>query len=81
MHFTTFLATAAAVLPLASAAAIHSNDSYLESDTYAARAWINQQDYQRNGVPKAWVTCNDKNTVVRKEWYAIDALTRLQQLY
>jgi len=77
MYFTTLFATAVALLPLASAAAVYTNDSYLESDTYAARAWINQQDYQRNGVPKAWATCNDKNTVVRKEWYAIGSRCKI----
>ena len=81
MHLTSLFATAVAIIPLASAVAIHTNESYLESDTYAARAWINQQDYQRNGVPKAWATCNDKNTVVRKEWYAIDSRSKFKQVY
>ena len=81
MHLTSLFATAVAIIPLASAVAIHTNESYLESDTYAARAWINQQDYQRNGVPKAWATCNDKNTVVRKEWYAIDSRSKFGQVY
>ena len=52
MHLTSLFATAVAIIPLASAVALHTNGSYLESDTYAARAWINQQDYQRNGVPR-----------------------------
>lgn len=78
MHLITLFATTVAVLPLASAVAVHTKGSYLESDTYAARAWINQQDYQRNSAPEAWATCNDKNTIVRKEWYAIAIRDRFQ---
>lgn len=69
MHPKTFLASAAAILPIASALATNGKGSYLETDAYSARAAINQRDYLRNSSPKSWAVCNDKNTVVRKEWY------------
>jgi len=68
MHPKTLLASAVAILPVASGLAVNSKGSYLETDAYSARATINQQDYQRNNSPKSWAVCNDKNTVVRKEW-------------
>lgn len=68
MHPKALLASAAAILPVASALAVNSKGPYLESDAYSARAAINQRDYQRNHSPKSWAVCNDKNTVVRKEW-------------
>lgn len=68
MHPKTLILSAAAILPLTSALAVNSKEPYLETDAYSARAAINQQDYQRNNSPKSWAVCNDKNTVVRKEW-------------
>jgi hypothetical protein len=72
MHIQALLASAVAVLPFASAVAVQGKGSYLETDAYSARAAINQRDYQKNHSPKSWAVCNDKNTVVRKEWYVID---------
>jgi hypothetical protein len=68
MHLKTLLLSAAAIVPFSSALAVNNKGSYLETDAYSARATINQQDYQRNNSPKSWAVCNDKNTVVRKEW-------------
>lgn len=65
MHLTSLFATAVAIIPLASAVAIHTNESYLESDTYAARAWINQQDYQRNGAAQLAVATHACVTAVK----------------
>jgi hypothetical protein len=72
MHPKTLLASAVAILPFTSALAVHDKEPYLETDAYSARAAINQRDYQKNHSPKSWVVCNDKNTIVRKEWYVID---------
>ena len=69
MHAKTLLISAAAILPATSALAVNGKGSYLETDAYAARAVINQQDYQRNNSPTSWAVCNDKNTIVRKEWF------------
>lgn len=66
MHF---LSTALALLPAATALAINGTGSHLETDAYSARAHANQQEYQKDNAPESWATCNDTNTVVRKEWY------------
>jgi hypothetical protein len=71
MHPKTLLASAVAILPFTSAVAVQGKGSYLETDAYSARAAINQRDYQKNHSPKSWAVCNDKNTIVRKEWYVI----------
>ena len=68
MHPKTLLLSAAAILPVTSALAVNGKGPRLETDAYSARAAINQQDYQRNNSPKSWAVCNDKNTIVRKEW-------------
>jgi len=69
MHLSTILGTAAAVLPSVSALAIEDRSSYLESSVYSDRAWINQQDYNRNKPQNnTWATCNESNIIVRKEW-------------
>jgi hypothetical protein len=68
MHLNTLLTSAAAILPFTSALAVNGNKPRLETDAYSARAAVNQRDYQRNHSPKSWKVCNDKNTVVRKEW-------------
>lgn len=69
------LGTGVAALPLVSAAAIEryrneTGQNALETDEYARRAWINQQDYQKSKASNSWTTCNANNTVVRKEWCA-----------
>lgn len=66
MHF---LSTALAILPATTALAINNTGSNLETDVYSARAQANQQEYQKENAPESWATCNDTNTVVRKEWY------------
>jgi hypothetical protein len=69
MHPKALLASAVALLPVVSAVAVPGKGSHLETDSYSARAKVNQQDYQKNNSPKQWKVCNDKNTIVRKEWY------------
>ena len=69
MHPKTLLASAVAILPVASALATHPKGASLETDAYSARATINQQNYLKKHAPESWKVCNDKNTIVRKEWY------------
>lgn len=68
MHIPTLLSTAAAILPVASAAAINKTEPHLETDAWSSRAWVNQRAYEKNRTSTSWATCNEKNTVVRKEW-------------
>ena len=70
MHPKTLLASAVGILPVASVLATHPKSASLETDAYSARATINQRNYSKKHSPESWKVCNDKNTIVRKEWYA-----------
>lgn len=76
MHF---LSTALALLPAATAFAIHSNVSHLDSDAYSARAWANQQVYHNRNSSGSWEVCNENNTTVRKEWYVYAVMDDSEQ--
>lgn len=68
MHLSTLLHAAVTILPVASAAAIIKNETHLETDIWSSRAWVNQKAYEKNKTSTSWTTCNEKNTVIRKEW-------------